>query len=658
MNSLVRDLKTHPLVPGCVLAAIMGDPTSRRQHPLESEGLLLFNKQNTMEVIEYFQNFGFVEAGRAERLLAVDGAYVASFRALKAKFDELSEVTGCARKPLETMARALISAKLMAEYLEILTPPELSYEKTPQGTVDLLESLFDAFRRIVGGAWSVFFPRTEFNLLTDASAHFWVSCLYSSKPEEITASFPGYFRRDFRDRFVALNKPPAAARPLHVKDAISEYLDGSREKVGKLHEVVAPAVREGLDRSFQEIVRVIGKLDLSALLLTYYENLTQDVLESFSALDGNISSKESRFNHYLLAQINHLCREFQLSTRQSSPQVRQEELSEVLRELDELIGIADVKTKVRELANFAKIQQVRVAQGLKLIPTSYHTVYTGNPGTGKTTVARLMGRIFKSLGMLRKGHLIECDRSALVAEYVGQTAVKTNAVIDSARDGILFIDEAYSLVKEHEDFGQEAIETLLKRMEDERDRLIVIVAGYPEEMKGFIHSNPGLHSRFARFIQFPDYHPLELCRIFSLLCRRSGLTLTQGLREKLIHYFHREHAERGENFGNARLVRNLFEGVINSQATRLAGVAELDAKLLSWLDAEDLVEVAAGVIEAYRSSGTGYWVRCSHCHQVYSWLPEAGLREAQCGQCGKNYDAEFGELPSETPASPSQTANA
>ncbi|MBI1839967.1 MAG: AAA family ATPase [Verrucomicrobia bacterium] len=645
MNSLVRDFKTHPLTSGSVLAVIMGDPASRRAHPLEPDGLLLFNKQNTVEVIEYFQNLGIVDPGRAERLLAVDGAYVACFRSLMGKFDELSDVTGCARKPLQSLARALISAKLMSEYLEILTPPELSYEKTAQGTVDLLESLFDAFRRIVGGAWSVFFPRTEFNLLTDASAHFWVSCLYSSRPEEIAGTFPGYFRRDFRDRFAALNKPAAAARALHVKDAISEYLDNSREKVGKLHEVVAPAVREGLDRSFQEITRVIGKLDLPALVATYYENLVQDVLESFSALDGSVSPKESRFNQYLLAQINHLCREFQISSRQSSPQVRQEELSEVLRELDELIGIADVKTKVRELANFAKIQQVRVAQGLKLIPASYHTVYTGNPGTGKTTVARLMGRIFKSLGMLRKGHLVECDRSALVAEYVGQTAVKTNAVIDSARDGILFIDEAYSLVKEHEDFGQEAIETLLKRMEDERERLIVIVAGYPVEMAGFIHSNPGLHSRFARFIEFPDYNPTELCRIFSLQCRRSGLALTPGLREKLVHYFHQEHSKRGGNFGNARLVRNLFEGVINSQASRLAGAAELDAKALSWLDADDLAAVESRAIESYRSTRAGYVVRCPHCQQIYSWLPEAGLREAQCGHCGKNYDAEFGETP-------------
>src|SRR5439155_1264325 len=217
-----------------------------------------------------------------------------------------------------------------------------------------------------------------------------------------------------------------------------------------------------------------------------------------------------------------------------------------------------------------------------------------------------MGRIYKSLGILKKGHLIECDRSALVAEYVGQTAPRTNAMIDSALDGILFIDEAYSLIKEGEDFGQEVIETLLKRMEDNRDRLIVIVAGYPEEMTRFIHSNPGLHSRFARFIEFPDYSSLELCRIFGQMCRKNGLSLTPRLKEKIIHHFHYLTEHPAENFGNARLVRNTFESAINAQATRLANSAKLDAQSLSTLEEQDLISPVDAALEKYRQSRGAY----------------------------------------------------
>jgi len=321
-----------------------------------------------------------------------------------------------------------------------------------------------------------------------------------------------------------------------------------------------------------------------------------------------------------------------------------EQLTQVLRELDELVGIASVKEKVRQLANFAKVQQMRVAQGISPIGSSYHAVYTGNPGTGKTTVARLMARIYKSLGILRKGHLVECDRSALVAEYVGQTAPRTNAVVDRALDGVLFIDEAYSLARGQDDFGGEAIETLLKRMEDNRDRLIVIVAGYPDEMEGFIRSNPGLQSRFSRFIEFPDYSPFELCRIFGLMCRRNGMLLSPALREKVMHHFQYLWQNRDEHFGNARLVRNCFEAVISAQANRLANSDTVDAIALARLEAEDLVTESDAARENYRKSGKSYFVECDHCRETYSWTLEMDLRDALCTKCGKTYDAEFGKL--------------
>jgi SpoVK/Ycf46/Vps4 family AAA+-type ATPase len=379
------------------------------------------------------------------------------------------------------------------------------------------------------------------------------------------------------------------------------------------------------------------------LLLWYYEFLTQEVCKGFSGLDGTVSSRENRFIQYFLQQIEAICQEHNAAANPSTG-VQREKLEEVLAELDELIGIAEVKEKVRQTANFAKIQQLRISQGLKAIATSYHSVYTGNPGTGKTTVARLMGRIYKSLGSLKKGHLVECDRASLVAEYVGQTAPKTNAVIDSALDGILFIDEAYSLARENETFGQEAIETLLKRMEDNRDRLIVIVAGYPEEMERFIQSNPGLHSRFSRFIDFPDYKPHELCRIFGLMCRRNGLSLTPELKEKVVHHFQCLHANRSEHFGNARLVRNCFEAVVNAQATRLAAETEIDAAALTRLEGKDLSSPAEAALDAWRTAGKHYIVRCPDCGKIYSWAPDLEIQTGQCEGCGSIYDCEFGEI--------------
>jgi hypothetical protein len=646
MNNLVSDFSTHPLVPGGLFASIIGEPQSRRTEPLDNAALLSFNKLSTPEIISHFQNLGVLANDQASEILAADNRYVAAFKELCRRIPEVAQVTDCDGKSVEQLARCLFSAKLMAEYLEILTPPQLSYERTARGTVDLLESLFDSFRKIVGGAWSVFFPRSEFSLVTDASAQFWMACLYSSRTDEMVNGFVGLFLRPHRDRLQGLNRGYVTQSGLHLRDAITEYLDNSKEKIVKLHEAVAESVKEGLDRSFAEMVRVINKLELPPLLIFYYEFLTREVCQAFANMDGDMSSKENRFIQYLLRQIAVICEDYDAASASHPRAVAEEKLDQVLQELDELVGIATVKEKVKETANFARIQQLRIAQGLKPIPTSYHAVYTGNPGTGKTTVARLMGRIYKSLGVLKKGHLIECDRAALVGEYVGQTAPRTNAVVDSALDGILFIDEAYSLVKEHEDYGQEAIETLLKRMEDERNRLIVIVAGYPEEMGRFIHSNPGLQSRFSRFIEFPDYTPQELCRIFALMCRKNGLSLAPELKEKVLHHFIWLHRERGENFGNARLGRNCFEEVINGQASRLATSGKFDTRALTLLEALDLNTPAQSSLDEYRKSRKGYVVKCPGCAQVYSWSPDLDIIDAVCTKCGKTYNCEFGELAS------------
>ena len=220
---------------------------------------------------------------------------------------------------------------------------------------------------------------------------------------------------------------------------------------------------------------------------------------------------------------------------------------------------------------------------------SYHCVFTGNPGTGKTTVARILADIYSSLEVLKKGHLVETDRSGLVAEYVGQTAVKTNKVIDSALDGVLFIDEAYSLVQGGgNDFGQEAIATLLKRMEDDRDRLIVILAGYSDEMKRFIDSNPGLQSRFNRYVHFADYTPDELKQIFILNAKKNQYKIDDDALAKLSEIITRAVEHKSKNFGNGRYVRNLFENTIQNQAIRLSSQPSVSIDELATLKAEDL----------------------------------------------------------------------
>jgi len=279
-------------------------------------------------------------------------------------------------------------------------------------------------------------------------------------------------------------------------------------------------------------------------------------------------------------------------TKEKPEETPPENIEDLLAELDGYIGLDNIKKEVRSLINLVKVWQLRKENGLPAADLSLHMVFSGNPGTGKTTVARLMARVYHSLGILSKGQLVETDRSGLVAGYVGQTAIKTRKVIESALGGVLFIDEAYALNGEGNDFGQEAIDTLLKAMEDERDDLVVIVAGYDQLMEDFVHSNPGLESRFNRFLHFADYTLDEMMQIFDMQCRKGCYTLEEAAKAPLRELIRREN-DGGISFGNGRGVRNLFEQLLVQQANRLAAAESVTKDDLMLLTAADVEAVSA-----------------------------------------------------------------
>ena len=273
-----------------------------------------------------------------------------------------------------------------------------------------------------------------------------------------------------------------------------------------------------------------------------------------------------------------------------------EKIEDLLAELDSYVGMDAIKTEVRSLINMVQVYNLRREHALPTTDMSLHMVFSGNPGTGKTTVARIMSRIYHSLDILSKGQLVEVDRSGLVAGYVGQTALKTQKVIEKAMGGVLFIDEAYALNgKSENDFGQEAIDTILKAMEDHRDDLVVIVAGYTELMDRFIHSNPGLESRFNRFLMFEDYTPEQMVAIFKMQCKKGCYVLAQGTEELVRDFIAEESAD--DSFGNARGVRNLFEHILVAQNNRLAKMENVTRDDLMQILPDDVLHARGKIDE-------------------------------------------------------------
>ena len=353
-----------------------------------------------------------------------------------------------------------------------------------------------------------------------------------------------------------------------------------------------------------------------------FVDLTTLMLLLFAAVDDQVSEEEAGFVNQCADTLSALCDQDGLKgekppldedfvTRRPEPQQPaaapaaepQEEskpeepeptLEELMAQLDGLCGLEKVKADVKSLVNLVKVRKLRQEHDLPVPPLSLHLVFMGNPGTGKTTVARLLAQLYKAIGVLSKGQLVEVDRSGLVAGFVGQTALKTGEVIQKALGGVLFIDEAYALAGQDNpnDFGKEAIETLLKGMEDHRADLVVIVAGYTELMGRFLHANPGLESRFNKYFYFEDYNGAQLMEIFCSMCEKNGYTLSDDSRAYAEQYLKELYENRDENFGNARDVRNLFERAVARQSDRVAALEAPSKEELMALTVADLQEEA------------------------------------------------------------------
>lgn len=354
---------------------------------------------------------------------------------------------------------------------------------------------------------------------------------------------------------------------------------------------------------FQPLVELKSEYVSSLVLSKMNSNEFQSIASFLNRMallmaqtDGSISKKEEETLKGISEQINNPKIHIGDSKYDEVPE--DDTLEKVMTELNELIGLDNIKKNVEDLTNFLKVQKIREEKGLKTNQNSLHAVFMGPPGTGKTTVARMLGRIFKHLGYLKRGHLVETDRAGMVAGYVGQTAIKADEIITAAADGVLFIDEAYALSSGGlNDFGNEAIEVLLKRMEDLRENLVVVVAGYPDEMEVFIQSNPGLQSRFNRYFTFDHYKPETLLEIFKLYAGKADFELTEDAADKISEIIDRVYEKRHRGFGNARTMRNLFEKIIERQANRIVNLDPITEEILITLTEEDVPDILKTVKE-------------------------------------------------------------
>jgi len=560
-------------LPGSILTTLFRNPKTGRTASFKSEELAQLDGMTTDYLLNYYQAQSLFTPDDGARLRNSIEAHTRRLYQLMRNSDWRAQVFNYEAAKEKAILRSLLQLRLLVECVQILTPPLMTVKRIGDGEFDLIDNLHSLVRLLALALWQ--------RLATDGSE----LQAYGA----LSVCIAGLAAKA-DDALGLLESGYAAAKGDEA--AFTKWFEkGGRKAMERVETMLQPVDKHGLDEIFSLFTRHTLDLGLQPVTVEFVRQTLQTLVMTLANMDHEMSDACRRRSAVISAQFTEVSRQYAVdfTARAADPGVSEEDLAAIFKELDALVGLEPVKSEVHRATNFARMQVLRRQQGLPVVQASLHGVFFGNPGTGKTTVARLMGRIYKSLGLLRRGHVVECDRGRLVAEYVGQTAVRTHAMIDSALDGILFIDEAYSLAgRGAEDFGSEAIETLLKRMEDDRDRLIVIVAGYTGPMEQFIASNPGLESRFTNYLKFPDYAPEELLEIFHRMAAQSGLICSPETGRKVLTLCTNLYAARNEQFGNAREMRNLFESAVRNQSTRLVGSGQCDRDALTTLLPEDV----------------------------------------------------------------------
>lgn len=489
---------------------------------------------------------------------------------------------------------------------------------------------------------------------------------------------------------VAVADKRLSPRELQFAEILFEHVWGQRLTGGKLREALRHAVDEASKLQWYSLIRPFGQIAPLRTCIGALETVVIRVANLVAKADGEVVLAErarlTEITGHLMGIQDELERELPpvaldepgqhetaqtvgtqaiqkmsseidevrdqcslaASEQESKPKKSRRELvKEAQAELDRLVGIENIKQEIRTLVNFLEVQEQRERAGLPRTSLGLHMVLCGNPGTGKTTVARIVGQIFGAMGILEKGHVVETDRSGLVAEYAGQTGTKTNKIVDEALNGILFIDEAYSLVAEKGDdpYGTEAVQTLLKRMEDDRERLVVALAGYPEPIERLLKSNPGLSSRFSRNVRFRDYTAAELGQIFQIMCEKNRYEVPVTVRAKLLLGFQWLLDHRDEHFGNGRMVRNTFETAIRRLANRIVNIVPLTKEILTTFEADDvdMPTVPPEVWDNLEDENRKYKVECPGC-KSQSEMPQKYLgRRVECKKCKHRFAAGWGQ---------------